>query len=144
MSNAYQQPPTARPLYRMKRVWAGGLLLLLIGTGCGAATAEDTPKPAAAKPTPTITVTTTATATATPTAAPAPTVTVTKTVTVTATTTVTPDTYSGGNDDTGGGDVYYSNCADARAVGATPIRRGDPGYGSHLDRDNDGVGCDNG
>ncbi|ORT61581.1 excalibur calcium-binding domain-containing protein [Streptomyces sp. CB03238] len=147
MSNAYQQPPTARPLYRMKRVWAGGLLLLLIGTGCGAATAEDTPKPAAAKPTPTVTVTVTTTATATatvtatPTAAPAPTVTVTKTVTATAT--VTPDTYSGGNDDAGG-DVYYSNCADARAAGATPVRRGDPGYGRHLDRDNDGVGCDNG
>lgn len=36
----------------------------------------------------------------------------------------------------------YANCAAARAAGAAPVRRGDPGYGSHLDRDNDGVGCE--
>jgi hypothetical protein len=36
----------------------------------------------------------------------------------------------------------FSNCADARAAGAAPVRRGDPGYGPHLDRDNDGVGCE--
>lgn len=38
--------------------------------------------------------------------------------------------------------VYYANCAAARAAGAAPVHRGDPGYGSHLDRDNDGVGCE--
>lgn len=36
----------------------------------------------------------------------------------------------------------FSNCAMARAAGAAPVKRGDPGYGSHLDRDNDGVGCE--
>ncbi|MGY0799185.1 excalibur calcium-binding domain-containing protein [Lysobacter sp. A286] len=36
----------------------------------------------------------------------------------------------------------FRNCAAARAAGAAPVRRGDPGYGSHLDRDNDGVGCE--
>jgi len=36
----------------------------------------------------------------------------------------------------------FRNCAEARAAGAAPVRRGDPGYGSHLDRDNDGVGCE--
>ncbi|WP_417475236.1 excalibur calcium-binding domain-containing protein [Luteimonas mephitis] len=36
----------------------------------------------------------------------------------------------------------FANCAAARAAGAAPVRRGDPGYGSHLDRDNDGVGCE--
>ena len=36
----------------------------------------------------------------------------------------------------------YSNCDEARAAGAAPVRRGDPGYGAHLDRDNDGVGCE--
>lgn len=36
----------------------------------------------------------------------------------------------------------YANCAAARAAGAAPVRRGEPGYGSHLDRDNDGVGCE--
>jgi hypothetical protein len=38
--------------------------------------------------------------------------------------------------------VYYKNCAAVRAAGADPIYRGDPGYGRHLDRDGDGVGCE--
>ena len=38
--------------------------------------------------------------------------------------------------------VYYPNCAAARQAGAAPVRRGDPGYGAHLDRDNDGIGCE--
>lgn len=38
--------------------------------------------------------------------------------------------------------VYYKNCAAARAAGAAPVRRGQPGYGKHLDRDGDGVGCE--
>lgn len=36
----------------------------------------------------------------------------------------------------------YRNCAAARAAGDAPLRRGQPGYGPHLDRDNDGVGCE--
>jgi len=40
-----------------------------------------------------------------------------------------------------GGDVYYENCDAVRAAGAAPIRRGEPGYARHLDRDNDGQGC---
>jgi hypothetical protein len=36
----------------------------------------------------------------------------------------------------------FKNCAEARAAGAAPVRRGDPGYGPHLDRDNDGIGCE--
>lgn len=36
----------------------------------------------------------------------------------------------------------FANCAAARAAGAAPVRRGDPGYGPHLDRDGDGVGCE--
>jgi outer membrane murein-binding lipoprotein Lpp len=38
--------------------------------------------------------------------------------------------------------VSYKNCSEARAAGAAPVRRGDPGYGKHLDRDGDGVGCE--
>src|SRR5690606_25846942 len=38
--------------------------------------------------------------------------------------------------------VYYPNCAAARAAGAAPIRRGQPGYGRDIDRDNDGVACE--
>lgn len=41
-----------------------------------------------------------------------------------------------------GSPTYYANCAAARAAGAAPVRRGDPGYASHLDRDNDGIGCE--
>lgn len=41
-----------------------------------------------------------------------------------------------------GGDVYYENCDAARAAGAAPVHAGEPGYGSHLDRDGDGVGCE--
>ena len=36
----------------------------------------------------------------------------------------------------------FRNCSEARAAGAAPVRRGDPGYGTHLDRDGDGVGCE--
>lgn len=36
----------------------------------------------------------------------------------------------------------FRNCAEARTAGAAPVRIGDPGYGPHLDRDGDGVGCE--
>lgn len=36
----------------------------------------------------------------------------------------------------------YRNCTEARAAGAAPVKRTDPGYGTHLDRDGDGVGCE--
>lgn len=41
---------------------------------------------------------------------------------------------------TGGG--AFRNCAEARAAGAAPVYAGSPGYGPHLDRDGDGVGCE--
>lgn len=40
------------------------------------------------------------------------------------------------------GTAVFANCAEARAAGAAPVRRGEPGYGTHLDRDGDGVGCE--
>ncbi|MCA0320903.1 MAG: excalibur calcium-binding domain-containing protein [Proteobacteria bacterium] len=36
----------------------------------------------------------------------------------------------------------FRNCTEARAAGRAPIRRGEPGYGPHLDRDNDGIACE--
>ncbi|MEU2200441.1 DUF1524 domain-containing protein [Isoptericola sp. NPDC019482] len=36
----------------------------------------------------------------------------------------------------------FENCDAARAAGAAPVRRGDPGYSSRLDRDGDGVACE--
>ena len=38
--------------------------------------------------------------------------------------------------------VTYENCAAARAAGAAPVHVGEPGYGKHLDRDGDGIGCE--
>jgi hypothetical protein len=38
--------------------------------------------------------------------------------------------------------VYYANCSAARAAGAAPLFRGEPGYRSALDRDSDGIACE--
>lgn len=40
------------------------------------------------------------------------------------------------------GGTYFANCSEARAAGAAPIRRGEAGYSSKLDRDGDGVACE--
>ena len=40
------------------------------------------------------------------------------------------------------GGVYFPSCDAARAAGAAPIYRGQPGYRPALDRDNDGVACE--
>lgn len=44
-------------------------------------------------------------------------------------------------DDTRPGGAFR-NCDAARAAGTAPVHRGEPGYGPHLDRDNDGIGCE--
>jgi hypothetical protein len=38
----------------------------------------------------------------------------------------------------------YDNCLEAWQAGALPLYRGDPGYGPHLDDDNDGIACEPG
>ena len=38
--------------------------------------------------------------------------------------------------------VYYSGCREARAAGAAPIYRGQPGYRSGMDGDDDGIACE--
>ena len=40
------------------------------------------------------------------------------------------------------GGAYYKNCSAARAAGAAPLYRGQPGYAAKLDRDDDGVACE--
>lgn len=44
----------------------------------------------------------------------------------------------------GGGStaVYFKNCTEAWRAGKAPLHRGDPGYGTHLDRDGDGIACE--
>ena len=37
--------------------------------------------------------------------------------------------------------VYYPSCSVARAQGAAPIRRGQPGYRPGLDQDRNGIAC---
>ncbi|MGA5067176.1 excalibur calcium-binding domain-containing protein [Streptomyces exfoliatus] len=80
----------------------------------------------------------------TPTPTPAPT-TQRPTPTPEPTRTSAPEPTQDADEDTSsGGDssVYYRNCTAVRAAGAAPIRAGEPGYGSHLDRDGDGVACE--
>ncbi|MBP3037430.1 excalibur calcium-binding domain-containing protein [Arthrobacter sp. zg-ZUI100] len=38
--------------------------------------------------------------------------------------------------------AYYKNCTEARNAGGAPVYAGGPGYGTHLDRDGDGIGCE--
>jgi hypothetical protein len=38
--------------------------------------------------------------------------------------------------------VYYRNCDAARAAGAAPMLRGEPGYRPGLDADSDGIACE--
>ncbi|MEV7070471.1 excalibur calcium-binding domain-containing protein [Streptomyces sp. NPDC091972] len=40
------------------------------------------------------------------------------------------------------GDHPFENCTEAYAAGYANIPEGDEHYGSHLDRDGDGIGCD--
>lgn len=40
------------------------------------------------------------------------------------------------------GDVHYANCKEARAAGAAPLHRGEPGYRAAMDSDGDGVACE--
>ncbi|MFE2937926.1 excalibur calcium-binding domain-containing protein [Streptomyces sp. NPDC059255] len=150
-TNPYIAPGSPnRPKWTRKRVLlpAAGLLFFAgigIGTGEDPAQSEKASSVKAAPAAPTETVTATTTETAAPVPAvtetvtakpkPAPTVTETKTVEVTAEPAVDA---GGGNDES----VYYKNCTAARAAGAAPVRAGDPGYGRHLDRDGDGVGCE--
>ncbi|BCB85392.1 excalibur calcium-binding domain-containing protein [Phytohabitans suffuscus] len=38
--------------------------------------------------------------------------------------------------------VYYQNCNKARRAGAAPLYPGDPGYSDKLDKDGNGIACD--
>ena len=40
--------------------------------------------------------------------------------------------------------VVYKNCAEVRAAGKAPLRRGDPGYSAELDNNGDGTACERG
>lgn len=142
---SYPNPPSYPPTPSMRRrpkFWVAiGLTAFLFGScgiGVGASDTDANAKKER-KDRPTVT------ATVTETAKPSPAVTVTKTAKAepAPTVTITHTTESTVQDDgAGSASVYYSNCSEVRAAGAAPIRRGEPGYGSHLDRDGDGIACD--
>lgn len=116
----------------MTRNLSIAVLATLVLGACSDPTPAPSPTPSR---TPAITTTATASpapspaATATPKSAPAASATATATATRTAPT-AAPSS------------VYYANCDAARAAGAAPLYRGQPGYRSALDRDNDGVACE--
>lgn len=167
----YPMPPAGgfqtkkRPWFRRTAPVASGVGVLALAVGVAMGTdAEPNAVPASfvtATELQTVMATETATAFATVTAEPTstPTVTVmaTEFVTVVATEMVTvTETVTekvavaaavdlgddDDDDDSAPAAVYYKNCSAAKAAGAAPVRRGDPGYGKHLDRDGDGVGCE--
>lgn len=39
-------------------------------------------------------------------------------------------------------ELHFGSCKEARAAGYSHMRRGEPGYSPHLDRDGDGIACD--
>lgn len=49
---------------------------------------------------------------------------------------------SGGSGPGSGTGGAYKNCTEARDRGGAPVHVGEPGYGSHLDLDGDGIGCE--
>ncbi|MFD9906129.1 excalibur calcium-binding domain-containing protein [Streptomyces sp. NPDC059063] len=48
--------------------------------------------------------------------------------------------HSDDSDDSGS--AYYPNCTAVRAAGKAPLHSGEPGYSRSLDRDGDGIACD--
>ncbi|GAE95014.1 staphylococcus nuclease domain [Gracilibacillus boraciitolerans JCM 21714] len=49
-----------------------------------------------------------------------------------------PESGTNGNQD----GIYFANCSEAHKAGVTPLYEGDPGYGSHMDGDGDGIACE--
>ena len=107
-------------------------LIAIVGVGaCG--DPETTTKRQLGEVTTTTATATSTTVKATTTTAPAVTTTTVKTTTTTTSRAGTTTTARA---------VSYANCAAVKAAGAAPIRRGDPGYSSSLDRDGDGIACE--
>jgi hypothetical protein len=126
-------------------IWSAVAVALIIAVPAGVQAARDAlPDPidddtnssstSHAAPTPEATTTTTREpATTVPTTAPRrPTTTVARPAPD-----PTPSGWSGGTPGDG-----FANCDAARAAGAAPVYRGDPGFHERLDRDSDGVGCE--
>jgi len=130
-------------------VVGGAVIVLLTAVGLLAGGKKDQPTklltrvPTTAVATTTVAVTTTVAAATTTSTTPSTTTTTTPptTTTVVVRTTLAPATTATSPAAPAAG-VFYANCTAARAAGAAPLRRGDPGYRSALDADNDGIACE--
>lgn len=130
--------PVKRTLYIVGGIFAA-LMFMTLGAAIGSdEVTEGTTNTADSAPVTTVTETVTVTAPPSTVTAKPKTVTKTKTVVKTKTKTVTKQNQAPPPQN----NVYYANCSEARAAGDTPLYRGDPGYASHLDGDNDGVACE--
>jgi hypothetical protein len=132
----------------------GALAIVVLVGGCGSSgspeAAPATTQPAVTAtvvPTVTVTPTVTVEATVKPTQSVSrpvrPATVPTKKATPSATRTSTKPTVRRPTATKSSSSVYYENCTAVRAAGAAPIHRGEPGYSSKLDRDGDGVACEN-
>jgi uncharacterized membrane protein YgcG len=127
--------PDIRPLHKRKRVWVGGVALLVVGAAFG----SSDPSAASPAPRPRVTVTATKTAaptvTATQTAAPAPTITVTKTAKPASTATHKSSAGSLGGSSSGGsssGGSSSSGGGTSHPAGATALcNDGTYSYAAH-------------
>lgn len=118
---------------------AGGLVFLVIVGSCMSSDGDE--KGDRAAPQPTVTVTEKVEVEATETVEVEVTVTATETVRETVPAEPAPEPRQPAPQPAPAAE-YYENCAAARAAGAAPVLVGEPGYGRHLDRDGDGVGCE--
>jgi hypothetical protein len=142
--------------YRSAPLWAritadvvaGALVLALVVGVSLLVRADDAPQQASTReplgiqtvPTTSTTVATTTTSTTTTTTTPPTTTTVPPTTVTTSAPVVPPPSEPPAPPTTE--EVRYRDCFEAWLAGALPLRRGDPGYGPHLDRDGDGEACE--
>ncbi|KAB1909757.1 excalibur calcium-binding domain-containing protein [Micromonospora tulbaghiae] len=117
-----------------------GALLGIAMTGCSTSEPSGSPEKAVAQEVPTVAAPTTAApspevSTVSPEPSPSP--------TTAAPTTAKPASKPKPRKTTAPA-VYYKNCDAVRAAGKAPLRRGEPGYRTGLDRDLDGEACEPG
>jgi len=161
--------PSSTPQRRgMLRAGAPVLLALVLGVGlagCGVPSVADDAGSSAPVPSPTVTASPSPTPTPSPSPTPTPSPTSTPSPILTTqaplsespapSATQEPEPTPEEETQAGGGgaapapapepkqeSAYYPNCKAARAAGAAPLYRGDPGYREELDRDRDGIACE--
>ena len=125
--------------------------------GCGVPSVADDAGSSAPVPSPTVTASPSPTPTPSPTSTPSPILTTQAPLSESPAPSATQEPEPTPEEETqagGGGaapapapepkqeSAYYPNCKAARAAGAAPLYRGDPGYREELDRDRDGIACE--